>query len=54
MDKTKRNEVILTLADINNIIEDLERLYSRNKEATDVINQLLHAYEIKVKLLNNI
>ena len=53
MDKTKRNELLTTLADINNIIEKIERKVE-HEEATDITNQLLYAYDIKVKLLNNI
>lgn len=54
-DKSKRNELLITLADINNLIEKLEHRFYHEKEATDVINQLLYAYDIKVKiLLNNI
>lgn len=54
MDKTKRNELLIALADINSLIEELETIKKYNKEATDTINQLLYAYEIKIKILNNI
>lgn len=54
MDKTKRNELLTTLADINEIISDLDGIYQYKKEATDIVNQLLYAYDIKVKILNNI
>lgn len=51
--KTKRNELLITLADLNNLIEKLENA-SQYKEATDLTSQLLYAYDIKIKLLNNI
>lgn len=53
-EKTKRNELLITLADINNLIEKLENKEHYNKEATDITSQLLYAYDIKVKILNNI
>lgn len=54
-DKTKRNELLITLADINNLIEQLESINPHKKEeATDTVSQLLYAYDIKVKILNNI
>ncbi len=53
-DKTKRNELLTTLADVNELIEKLEGKSQYEKEATDTINQLLYAYDIKVKILNYI
>ncbi len=53
--KTRRNELLITLADINNLIEELESIKKNKKEeATDTISQLLCAYDIKIKILNNI
>lgn len=48
------NEKIITLDKINNLIEDLEFNYKQEKATDSTINQLLSAYEIKIKLLNNI
>lgn len=53
-EKTKRNELLITLADVNNLITTLESKNRLEKEATDTINQLLYAYDIKAKILNNI
>lgn len=53
MDNSKRNELLITLADLNNLIETLDKKRQYEK-ATDVINQLLYAYDIKIKLLNNL
>ena len=54
-EKTKRNELLITLADINNLIQKLENKDAYNKEeATDTTSQLLYAYDIKIKILNNI
>lgn len=53
MDKEKRNELLITLADINNLIEKLETK-NQYEKATDSTNQLLYAYDIKVKILNSI
>lgn len=53
--RAKRNELIITLADINNLIEELESIkHNKKEEATDYISQLLYAYDIKIKILNNI
>lgn len=51
MDKTKRNELLVTLADLNNLIEKLETKTERKVEATDEIYQLLKCYELKVNIL---
>lgn len=53
MEKTKRNELVIALADINNLIEKLEAK-SKYEKATDITNQLLYAYDIKIKILNNL
>ena len=54
-EKTKRNELLITLADINNLIQKLENKDAYNKEeAIDTTSQLLYAYDIKIKILNNI
>lgn len=53
-DKTKRNELLITLADVNSLIGALETKNQYEKEATETINQLLYAYNIKVKILNSI
>lgn len=57
MDKRLRNELLGELEDANNIIDDLE-FAKKNKTATEnQINQLLYAYDIKLKIidkLNNI
>lgn len=53
--KTKRNELLITLADINDLIEKIESSQKYNAEsATNSINQLLTAYSIKVQILNNL
>ena len=53
--KTKRNELLITLADINNLIEEIESEQKYNAElAINVRNQLLTAYSIKVQILNNL
>lgn len=56
-DKAIRNELFGALADVNNVIDDLE-FSKKNKTATEnQINQLLYAYDIKLKIireLNNI
>ena len=52
-ERNKRNELLITLADINNLISKLERQLQYEK-TTDIINQLLSAYDIKVKILNNL
>ena len=49
--KTKNNELVIALADINNLIDKLEREVQRLK-ATDSINQLLYAYDIKIKIIH--
>lgn len=52
---TINNEKIITLDKISDLIEDLEFQYKKDK-ATDnvVVSQLLYAYDLKIKLLNNI
>lgn len=52
-DKTRRNELLITLADINNLIRTLESKMQYEK-ATDCVNQLLYAYDIKVKIINDL
>lgn len=52
-ERNKRNELLITLADINNLISKLESQLQYEK-TTDIINQLLYAYDIKVKILNNL
>lgn len=53
--KTKRNELLITLADVNNLIEEIESEQKYNAEsAINVRNQLLTAYSIKVQILNNL
>ncbi len=50
-DKTIRNELLITLADVKELIEKLEAIVNRKDEATDEINQLLHCYELKINIL---
>lgn len=51
-EKELRNELLAVLADVKQISESLEFLYqNKHKEATDVADQLLKAYEIKVEVL---
>lgn len=53
--KTKRNELLITLADVNNLIEDIEDEQKYNAESViNSRNQLLTAYSIKVQILNNL
>lgn len=54
-EKTKRNELLITLADVNNLIEKIENEQKYNVEsAINTRNQLLTAYSIKVQILNNL
>ena len=53
-DKTKRNELLIMLADINKLIEKLENKSNRKDEATDEIYQLLQCYELKINILKTI
>lgn len=54
-EKTKRNELLITLADVNNLIEKIENEQKYNAEsAINTRNQLLTAYSIKVQILNNL
>lgn len=50
-EKTKRNELLITLADINTLISKLE-CEIQHLKATDNINQLLYAYDIKIKIIH--
>lgn len=50
-EKSKNNELIIALADINNLISKLENKVQYEK-ATDNINQLLYAYDIKIKIIH--
>lgn len=52
-DKSRRNELLITLADINNLIRILESKMQYEK-ATDCVNQLLYAYDIKVKIIHDL
>ena len=49
-----KNEKIITLDKVNDLIEDLEFDVKQKKATDNTINQLLYAYDIKTKLLNNI
>ncbi len=55
-EKTKRNELLITLADVNNLIEKIENEQNYNAEsAINVVrNQLLTAYSLKIQILNNL
>lgn len=54
-EKTKRNELLITLADVNNLIEEIESEQKYNAEsAINSRNQLLTAYSLKVQILNNL
>ena len=54
-EKTKRNELLITLADVNNLIEEIEGEQKHNAEAViNSRNQLLTAYLLKVQILNNL
>lgn len=54
-EKTKRNELLITLADVNNLIEKIENEQNYNAElAINVRNQLLTAYSLKIQILNNL
>lgn len=54
-EKTKRNELLITLADVNNLIEEIESEQKYNAEsAINLRNQLLTAYSLKVQILNNL
>ena len=47
-DKTKRNELLITLADINNLIEQLESInHHKKEEATDTVSQLRMILKLK-------
>ncbi len=50
-DKSKRNELLITLADINELIETLEGTIRVSEKATDEVHQLLKCYELKVDIL---
>ena len=49
--KSKRNELLITLADINELIETLEGTIRVSEKATDEVHQLLKCYELKVDIL---
>ena len=56
-EKTKRNELLITLADVNNLIKEIEDEQKYNCNAESAINardQLLTAYSLKVQILNNL
>ena len=54
-EKTKRNELLITLADVNNLIKEIEDEQKYNAEsAINSRNQLLTAYSLKVQILNNL
>ena len=56
-EKTKRNEWLITLADVNNLIKEIEDEQKYNRNAESAINardQLLTAYSLKVQILNNL
>jgi hypothetical protein len=54
-EKTKRNELLITLADVNNLIKDIEDEQKYNAESViNLRNQLLTAYSLKVQILNNL
>ena len=56
-EKAKRNELLITLADANNLIKEIEdeQKYNRNaKSAINARDQLLTAYSLKVQILNNL
>lgn len=51
-DKNKRNELLTTLADINELIEELEyKRETEKQEAIDITNQLLQAYTLKLEII---
>lgn len=50
-EKAKRSELLITLDDINALISKLEGEIQHLK-ATDKINQLLYAYDIKIKIIH--
>ena len=54
MDKTKRNALLAMLADLNELIEDLESDKRRKEEVTDINYQLLQAYNLKLDILKTI
>ena len=49
-ERLRNNELVITLSNINNLINSLEDEI-RHLKATDKINQLLYAYDIKTKIL---
>ena len=50
-DKSKRNELLITLADIDELIENLESEKRAKDEVTDITYQLLRCYELKINIL---
>ncbi len=50
-DKSKRNELLTTLADLDELIEDLESERRSKDEVTDITYQLLRCYELKINIL---
>lgn len=52
-DKSKRNELLITYTEINRLIEELESKI-RYEKATDLLNQLLYAYDLKIRILEEI
>ncbi len=54
MDKTIRDNLLGTLADVNELISDLESTYHSRytkEEAAEALPRLLSAYELRVKVL---
>ena len=49
-----KKEKIIALDEVNDLIEYLEFDVKKGKATDNTINQLLYAYDIKTKLLNNI
>lgn len=54
-EKAKRNELLITLADVDNLIKEIEGEQKYNADlAINSRNQLLTAYSLKVQILNNL
>lgn len=51
MEKEKRNQLLTTLADINDLAEKLESKVNYKEQATDEIHQLLKCYELRIDIL---
>ncbi len=51
-DKSKRNECLIMLADIDELIEELKyKKEIEKQEAIDITNQLLQAYTLKLEIV---